>query len=137
MEIKLCAFLAEHDLAISLSDHLVELLRSLFPREDIVRALTLGKQKATNVIRQVLGFDYLYKVVSALQSELFSVIVDETTDLSTAKQLAILATYFDMESFEPKYHLVDMVEVEDGTALGIYAALKSSFSELHVPMKNI
>ena len=30
MEIKLSAFLAEHDLAISLSDDLVDLLRSLF-----------------------------------------------------------------------------------------------------------
>lgn len=109
----------------------------MFPKEDTVKALTLGKQKATNVIRQVLSFDYLHEVVTALQSQFFSVIIDETTDLSTAKQLAILATYFDMESFESKYYLVDMVEVEDGTAVGIYSALKSAFLELHVPVKNI
>jgi hypothetical protein len=94
MEIKLCAFLAEHDLAISLSDDLVQLLWSLFPRDEALKSLTLGKQKATNVICQVLGFDYLHEVVNSLQSHLFSVIIDETTDLSTIKQ--ILATYFDM-----------------------------------------
>jgi hypothetical protein len=137
MEIKICAFLAEHDLAISISDNLVELLRSLFPKDDMLKTLTLGKQKATNVIRQVLGFDYLHEVVTTLQSQFFSIIIDETTDLSTIKQLAIIATYFDMNSFESKYHLVDMVEVEDGTARGIYSALRKTFSELQVPMKNI
>ena len=88
------------------------------------------------MIKQVLSFDYLHKVVTALQSQFFSVIIDETTDLSTAKQLAILATYFDMESFESKYYLVDMVEVEDGMAAGIHSALKSTFLELQVPVKN-
>ena len=112
MEIKLCAFLAEHDLAISLSDDLVDLLRSLFPKDEALKNLTLGKQKTTNVIRQVLGFDYLHEAVSSLQSRLFSVIIDETTDLSTVKQLAVLATYFDWSSFQSKYYLLDMVEVE-------------------------
>ena len=124
MEIKLSAFVAEHDLAISLSDDLVDLLRSLFPKDDALKNLTLGKQKATNVIRQVLGFDYLHEAVTTLQSHLFSVIIDETTDLSTIKQLAVLATYFDWNSFQSKYYLLDMVEVEDGTANGIFSAQK-------------
>ena len=89
------------------------------------------------MIRQVLSFESLHEVVTALQSQFFSVIIDGTTDLSTAKKLAILATYFDMESFESKYYLVDMVEVEDSTAVGIYSALKRAFLELHVPVKNI
>ena len=99
MEIKLSAFLAEHDLAISLSDDLVNLLRSLFPKDDALKNLTLGEQKATNVIRQALGFDCLHETVTTLRSRLFSVIIDERTDLSTIKQLAVLATYFNWNSF--------------------------------------
>ena len=137
IEIKLCAFIAEHNLPISLSDDLIALLRSLFPLDNALKHATLGKQKATNVIRQVLGFDYLNEAVSALRSRKFSFIIDETTDKSTAKQLAILATYFDMKSFQTKKLLLDIVEVEDGTAKGIYAAVKQSFSDLHVPMNNI
>jgi hypothetical protein len=134
IEIKLCAFIAEHNLPISLSDDLIALLRSLFPLDNALKHATLGKQKATNVIRQVLGFDYLNEAVSALRSRKF---IDETTDKSTVKQLAILATYFDMKSFQTKKLLLDMVEVEDGTAKGIYAAVKQSFSDLHVSMNNI
>ena len=137
MEIKLCAFLAEHNLPISLSDDLLDFLRSLFPLDNTLKNVTLGKQKATNVIRQVLGFDYLKDAVMTLRSKKFSFIIDETTDKSTAKQLAILATYFDMESFQLKQFLLDMVEVKDGTAKGIYSAVKQSFADLHVPMSNI
>lgn len=137
MEIKLCAFLAEHNLPISLSDDLVELLQSPFPRDDALKTVKLGKQKATNVIRQVLGFDYLHQAVSTLRSQKFSFIIGETTDLSTSKQLAILATYFDMNSFESKHYLLDMVEVEEDTAQGICLSIKTMFSELHIPMENI
>ena len=137
MEIKLCAFIAEHNLPISLSDDMLEFLKSLFPLDNILKNVSLGKQKATNVLRQVLGFDYLKEAVSTLRSRKFSFIIDETTDKSTAKQLAILATYFDLESFESKQFLLDMIEVEDGTATGIYTAVKQSFADLHVPMNNI
>jgi hypothetical protein len=53
-----------------------------------------------------------------------------TTDMSTLKQLAILVTYFDMESFASKQYLLDMVEIGDGTAEGIYPAV-------HISMENI
>ena len=137
MEIKICAFLAEHNLPISLSDDLVQFLQSLFPRDDVIKTVTLGKQKASNVIRQVLGFNYLHQAASTLRSEKFSFIIDEATDLSTSKQLAILATYFDMDAFETKHYLVDMVEVEAGTAEAIYSSVKNTFTELLIPMENI
>ena len=137
MEIKMCAFISEHNLPISIADAFVEFLRSLFPNDDVLRKIRLDKQKATNVIRQIIGFDYLYEAVSALQSHRFSIVIDETTDLSSVKQLAVLATYFDMQSFESKYFLLDMVELVDGTANGIYLATKQVFLELHIPMENI
>ena len=82
-------------------------------------------------------FFYLYEAVSALQSHRFSIVIDETTDLSSVKQLAVLATYFDIQSFESKYFLLDLVELVDGTANGIYLATKQVFLELHIPMENI
>ena len=54
MEIKMCIFISEHNLPISIGDAFVEFLRSLFPNDDVLRKVRLGKQKATNVIRQDL-----------------------------------------------------------------------------------
>ena len=127
--------IAEHNLPLSLADDLVKFIRSLFPLNQTLRNVMLGKQKATNVVRQVLGFDYLQEAISALRSHSYSLIIDETTDLSTAKQLAVLTTYFDMQSLEYKSFLLDMPEIVDGTAEGIYSAVKHVFAELHIPME--
>ncbi|CAB3980774.1 Hypothetical predicted protein [Paramuricea clavata] len=62
-------------------------------------------------------------------------IIDETMDLSTIKQLAV--TYFKMQTFAPKYFLLDLVEIMDGMANIIYLAVKQVFSELHIPMQYI
>lgn len=137
MEVKLCAFITQHNLPLSLSEDMVELLRSLFPDNAALKRVRLGKQKATNIVRQVLGFDYLKEMVSLLRSRLFSVIIDEATDRSTKKQLAIVATFFDIERFELQYWLVDMLETEDGSAAGIYSKMKEAFSDLNIPMSNI
>ena len=109
MEVKLCAFVAQHNLPLSLSQDMVELLRSLFPNDAVLRNVKLGKQKATNIVR--LGFDYLKELVSLLRCRFFNVIIDE----STKKQLAIVATFYDTEKFEMQYWLVDMLETEDGS----------------------
>ena len=58
-------------------------LHSLFANDAALKNLKLGKQKATNVVRQVLGFDYLKELVSLLHSCFFSIIIDEATNQST------------------------------------------------------
>eukprot|EP00795_Rhopilema_esculentum_P005734 gene5734-10988_t len=54
IKLRVCAFLAEHALALSLAEPLVAVLRSLFPEDPSMKSVRLGKQKATNVIRQCL-----------------------------------------------------------------------------------
>ena len=137
IEVKLCAFIAEHNLPLTLSESMVTLIRSLFPNDAALSSVKLGKQKTTNIIRQVLGFDYLKEMVSLLRSRKFGIIIDEATDKSVKKQLAIVASFFDVEKFEVQYWLLDMVETEVGTAAGIYAKMKESFHELNIPMANI
>ena len=70
MELKLCAFIVQHNLPLSLSQDIVE-LHTLFANDAALKNLKLGKQKVTNVVRQVLGFDYLKELVSLLHSRFF------------------------------------------------------------------
>ena len=110
IEIELCAFMAEHNLPISLVESFVELLKSLFPDDKPLALVKLGKQKATNIIRQVLGFDYIRKATKLLRLQ---------------------------RCFQSKQILLDMVEVQDSTAAGIYSAFKGVFQTLNIPMDNI
>lgn len=56
MEIRMCTFVIEKNLPLSMPEDMLNLMKSLFPTNDTLKEVTLGKQKSTNVIRQVLGF---------------------------------------------------------------------------------
>ena len=137
IEIKLCSFITEKNLPISIVEDLVPLLRNLFPSDPALREVKLGKQKATNVIRQVLGFHAMKEGVSKLQNNKFSLIIDETTDKSTTSQLAILAVYFNEQTFKLEIILVDLIPLSNGAAATIYKALLDSLKERDIPMKNV
>ena len=85
----------------------------------------------------MLGFDYIQDMVTLLKSNIFSIIIDEATDRSTQKQLAIVAVFFDLNKFALQYFLVDLVEKEDGSANAIYCKVKQAFSDLNISINNI
>ena len=99
--------------------------------------MTLGKQKATNVVRQVLGFYSIQECVAKLKANKFSLIVDETTDNSTTSQLAVLEVYFDEKDFRLEIILIDLIPLKDGTATTIYTSLLESLRERGIPMQNV
>lgn len=137
MEIKICSFITEHNLPISICESFVPFLRSIFPSDSVVKNVKLGKQKATNTIRQVLGFHYMKENVQLLQEHKFSLIIDETTDRATISQLALLGVYFDKEKFQLVNVFIGLIELSDGKAHTIYNKVKECLSEMHIPMENI
>ena len=137
MEIKIASFIAEKNLPISLSEDLMLLLRSLLPNDKTLCRVSMGKQKTTNVIRQVLGFQFLREGCLKLQERKFSLIIDETTDRSTQSQLALLGTYFDDEEYKMNIILIDMIEIPDGRAITITDCLVRSLQERHIPFENV
>lgn len=48
---RMCIFLAENNLSLSLIDKLIPLLRCCFPNDECLRKLKLAKQKTSNIIR--------------------------------------------------------------------------------------
>lgn len=137
MEIKMCSFIAENNLPISLSEDLLALLKSMFPTDETLKTVTLGKQKATNTIRQVLGFHYLKENVDKLKTTKFSLIIDETTDKATTSQMAVIATYFDEKEFRLNKIFVDLIDMPDGKADTIYASVIKCFKDKNIPMENV
>lgn len=137
IEIKLCSFITENNLPISIVENLVPLLRDLFPSDQALCEVMLGKQKATNVIRQVLGFYSIHECVAKLKANKFSLIVDETTDKSTTSQLAVLGVYFNEKDFRLEIILIDLIPLKDGTATTIYTSLIESMRERGISMHNV
>ena len=124
-------------LPISLAEDVVTLLKNLFSSEETLQNVTLGKQKATNIIRQVLGFYSMEEMITNLKTNQFSLIINETTDRSTTKQMAILGMYFNKENFKFDCYLIHLITLPDGTATTIYESVIQCLRDKDIPMENV
>ena len=67
----------------------------------------------------------------------FSIIIDESTDISTKQMLSIVVRYLDVNTGKVVDSLLDLVEVEDATSIGLFAAVKKLLNRLEIPLTNI
>jgi hypothetical protein len=138
--VQLAAFIAEHNLSLTISAPLLELLKSRAPQNiqeaKSLQEMKLGATKCTNIVRQGVGLFYAKELVEILRQRRFSIIPDETTDVSTAKQLAICVMYVD-DDLKPVNRFLDIVEAIDTGAQGLYQSMKVSLQEKSIPLSNI
>ena len=95
---------------------------------EVLKSIHLSTTRCTNILQQGLGLYFSKELVQILRDTYFSN-PDETTDVSTEKQLGICVMYFDEPTVQPVTRFLDMMEVETATAVGLYHAIKTSFEE--------
>ena len=138
--VQLAAFIAEHNLPLTISPSLLDLLKSRAPQNiqeaKSLQEMRLGATKCTNIIRQGVGLFYAKELVEILRQKRFSIIPDETTDVSTAKQLAMCVMYVD-DDLKPVNRFLDIVEATDTGAQGLYQSMKIALQEKSIPLSNI
>ncbi|CAH0551284.1 unnamed protein product [Brassicogethes aeneus] len=134
-ELKLCAFLVEHNLAIKLMDHLTPLLKNIFPDSEIAKNITGGRTKAKGVILNILREISHAEIIQDMKKYPFSLIIDETTDISTKKSLAVVVRYCKNGVVHDKF--LTLIEVQSCTASDLFAAIKKELDDNQVPYKNI
>ncbi|XP_026746353.1 uncharacterized protein LOC113507655 isoform X2 [Trichoplusia ni] len=135
-ELKLCAFLAEHNLPLMLSDHLIPFLATTFPDSPIIKSVKLGRTKAGNIVKTVLAPILTDELVSKLKRTTFSIIMDETTDISVKKQCALAVIFFDGDELVVHTQFLDMYEVTSGKGKDLTDALLNWLDNKKIPIKN-
>ena len=81
---------------------------------------------------------HFHKVlVEKLKGSFFSVITDETTDVSTCKQLAIVTRVYNDHTQTVQCNLYDLVELPNSDAETMFEAICSSFEKESIPLSNI
>lgn len=98
-EIQLVTLLATENLPFMLMDKLGEALPNILPDSVIAKKMSIHRTKTTNILKNVLGPHHLSKLIGALSEPgcFYSIIVDETTDVSSLKQSAIVVVFCDNE----------------------------------------
>lgn len=132
-EIKMACFLAEHNLPFSLADDLKDLIQSVAQDSKLASELTFGRTKAHAIVTNVTGKVAENQLIEILQKNKFSLIVDESTDRSSIKHLALIVrTAVD---FHVEDSFLCIIPVVDGTATALHNACTKYFEEKNIPYK--
>lgn len=89
-EIKLTAFLTEHNIAFLATDHLTDVLKSCFKDSEIAKNISLKRTKTTSITKNVIDYCQKEELVSYLKTVQFSILTDESTDIGTVKSSCVI-----------------------------------------------
>jgi len=138
-EIKLAAFFAEHNVAFSTVDHLFPLLKDICINSEIVQDLSLARKKCSHIVKNVIAERETEKIVQNLKTCKFSILVDESTDISDNKVTCILVRYISPLNKKITTQLLELLllDATDCSAKKIFALFKKLLEEKEIPIKNI
>ena len=136
-ELLLSAFMAEHGMPFSQADHLIEVMKKMFPECDTVKKMTMKKTKVSYVMQYGLASEERQEIVEICRENKFSLMIDESTDISVTQILAVMVRFYDKKKCQVTDALLDIIEVEDASAEGLYKVVKELFQSKNIPLTNI
>ena len=137
-ELKLSSYIAKTNVALSASDTLIPLLKKLFTDSNICQEITLGRKKCTYIIRNVLSPVITEDIIVEIGDKPFSILVDESTDVTDTKFMALLVRYVD-NNLVVREHLLEMIplHVISCTAKNLFELFKNCCVKHNLKIENI
>ncbi|XP_026465882.1 uncharacterized protein LOC113369316 [Ctenocephalides felis] len=129
-EIKVACFIAEHNLGFNVASHLTNLVKSVCPDSKIVEHLSMSRTKARSVIVNVTEKTSEEK----LRENEFALLVDESTDKSAIKHLALITRIVNA-NYEVEDKFLTLIAITDGSAKALHTKIVEYFEEKEIPYK--
>lgn len=113
--------------------------KNYFHDSKIAQKLSVKRTKATAIVCNSLGINFLIDFHNKLRESgfFFSLIMDETTDISVKKQCAFSIIYYDNNVNMIKTNFFDLVEANGSTAVDLFNILKNCLISKKIPLKNL
>jgi len=125
-ELKYACFIACHT-AISTVDHLCELTADMHNKD-----IKLHRTKCRALICNVIAPSLLDELVNDVNNTSYSLIIDESTDVSTKKLLCVVVRYFSTALNRIVSTFLGLVELEGETADAISSSLLEFLDKLKI-----
>ncbi|XP_067212375.1 SCAN domain-containing protein 3-like [Linepithema humile] len=138
-EIKLAAFFAEHNIAFCTADHLIPLLKDICIEPEVTQNLSLKYTKCTKIVENVIAKREVEKLVEILQIRKFSILIDESTDITDTKFMCLLVKFISPTDKKIKTQLLELLALDatNCTASNIFKTFKIFLNKKNIPIKNI
>lgn len=97
VEVQTALFIAKNNLPLAISDDLITFIKHLDNDKHVQGKLSCDQTKCTAIVKNVIGRYSFENLVQTLKNQKFSLIIDESTDISTTKNL-VMVVRFNSES---------------------------------------
>jgi hypothetical protein len=95
-ELLIAGFFSEHNIPFVHADHFVDVCKMAFPDSVIATKIAMKKTKVAYVIQDGIAYHEMLALDNICRKQTFSIIIDESTDISVTQILAIVVRYFDV-----------------------------------------
>ncbi|CAD7092699.1 unnamed protein product [Hermetia illucens] len=142
--IMMAVFVVEHNLAFQIMGHLPQFVNKITPDLNIAKKVKCSRTKMVNILRNVLGISDIEEIVDLLNANKFSLIIDESTDISLVKTLCLVVRVYASSLFSAvinsftKNNIMYKQNMIGFTADGANVMMESSqIHKLHSSVKEI
>ncbi|XP_017464541.1 PREDICTED: uncharacterized protein LOC108357960 isoform X2 [Rhagoletis zephyria] len=129
-------YVASHT-SIRIIDHLTQLQKNVFQDSLIAKNMQLRRTKCGGVIKNVLYPYFKNILMEDIGKNKFSLIIDESTDISVKKYLSIVIRYYSANNGSIVNTFLKLQHLTDCTATGIVGAVENVLREYRLSFKNM
>ncbi|CAG4960429.1 unnamed protein product [Parnassius apollo] len=133
---QLALFIAEHT-SISNTDHLTDLCKEVFHDSKCAKDIKMHRTKCTQVINQVLAPHFKDTLLIDIGTQKYSIILDESTDVSVSKYMGIIIRYFSLNTNNIVSSFLSLEPIERADARGIVTSLVKCLESQSLPIQNL
>lgn len=135
-ESMLAMAIAEHCSILAI-DHIRQVVKKAFADSKAASDFKLHRTKCTEVIKQVLGPHFLEVLVRDLGDSKYSLLLDESTDISVSKYLGVVIRYFSDREGKVISTFLGLVYLDKADATTIAKAVSDLLKSCEIKMSNL
>lgn len=104
------------------------------PDSQISKKFSINRLKGQKIINNMTGPENCGRISEFCKNNYYSLVLDESTDCTVSKNLAVLIRIFDGECFD---RFLELVPIDDSTANGIFNATMEILKKHNIPLQNM
>jgi len=129
-------FLCAHS-AIASCDHLGEMCKHNFNDSEAAKGIKMHRTKCSEIIKNILGPYFNNELLSDIGDRKYSLLLDESNDVSVNKLLGIVIIYYSYKQGKIIASFLALTKLETCNAEGIVNALKKTLEKMRLDLKNL
>ncbi|XP_076686770.1 uncharacterized protein LOC143378731 [Andrena cerasifolii] len=134
-EIRVCIDAIEHNRSFHSFIHFMRMLQKTLPDQHLLKCMSLNPKKMTAITKNVINKYIITKTIENVQDKFFSVLIDETTDISDMKIVCFLIRY--VHKGQICIDLLDLIRIKECTAENVYRCFRHSSKKYNLPITNM